>query len=512
MTDAVDLSKPGYIIHLPWQRHFIPEFNPHLIRFLLVCSGVEPPEVRRVTELAFGQGLSLVINAAANPDLAWTGTDINPAHLAAAKALTPEPLGNLKLYGDPFSIFKDRSDIEDCDLAIMTGTWSWLAESERLAAVSYLGSHLAQGGVFCVDYLALPGQRNSSIIRDVMNRLAPPASTTNVRGDERVTAALDGLTILHDLHAAGLGDLDELAEFLVRLRKTEPRLIEHEFLNYNWQAFYASEVASRLSTAGLEWAGSWDTKDHVRAINLTARQQAYLDGLNDPVLRQDMLDTILNRRGRQDLWHKGAKPLAPHVRREALRQTRIVLVKPVANFPFVISGVLGSVATARALYEPLLQLLDTKAPVSLGHLAGALSEVTAFDALVEAVLVLLALDWIAIAKDRSGTTSAEKACWRLNSVLMREAVTKAGAEHLASPVTGSGVYVSRVHQLFLDAPPAARGEAQTLARSALERVSLAKDGAPIDTGTQLTRDAADFLENYLSIYRMLKLTDPADRA
>jgi len=162
--------------------------------------------------------------------------------------------------------------------------------------------------------------------------------------------------------------------------------------------------------AGLAYGGSAEYRDHVDALNLSPEQISLLAGIPDLVLRETTRDFCVNQAFRRDYWVKSPQLLSESEQQAALRAQRVILALPRASVLLKVSGALGEANLPIALYG-----------------TGALLN----------------------AQDDATITAARPVAARLNSAICEQALTYGVVQFLASPVTGSGVRVPRVPQLFL---------------------------------------------------------------
>src|SRR5262245_665475 len=99
----------GYITEIGYTHNYVPELAPAQLFLALLNGGVaaRPPRPLRYLELGFGQGLSLAIHAAACPGEYW-GVDINPKHVANARAMATASGSDLRVLDDAFADLLSR--------------------------------------------------------------------------------------------------------------------------------------------------------------------------------------------------------------------------------------------------------------------------------------------------------------------------------------------------------------------------------------------------------------------
>lgn len=254
-------------------------------------------------------------------------------------------------------------------------------------------------------------------------------------------------------------------------------------------------------------------------MNLTADQQALVNGITDPMFRQTVRDFCVNQQFRKDYWVKGARKLSPLEQAEQLRAQRIVLTVPRADVSLKVTGSLGEATMQEGVYNPILDMLADHKVKTLGRLEQELQSVAAEDSinftqLLQAVMVLGANGAVAAAQDESIAQKLKKQTEKLNRHLMLKARSAADIVVLASPVTGGGVTVGRFAQLFLLARESGKKEPADWAKFtwdilAAQGQRLLKDGKaledPAENIHQLTEQALEFAAKQLPILKALKV-------
>lgn len=131
------------------------------------------------------------------------------------------------------------------------------------------------------------------------------------------------------------------------------------------------------------------------------------------------------------------------------------------------------------------------------------------------VVILTAQGYLAPAQPDSAAGCARKHTDRLNARLVDIARSSADIAHLASPVTGAGVQLGRVQQLYLLAIANGRKQPADWAQFAWEilngqRHRLVKDGKQLETPeanlAELTAEAVTFGARQLPIAKALQVT------
>lgn len=250
---------------------------------------------------------------------------------------------------------------------------------------------------------------------------------------------------------------------------------------------YFSEMDQWLSAAKLTYACSAHFVDHVASLNLSAEQSKYLRDIPSLSMRETARDFILNTQFRRDFWVKGASQLSVYERLSRLRALRIVLTVPPEAIKLKIKVPLGEADLSEVTCGPLLRELRDLKPKTLGELEAAMTDdKVPFANLIEAVMLLAGSDQLTLAQSDADSKHAQAPCETLNNKILGRAVAGGEILTLASPVTGGGIPVNWLEQLFLLARNAGRPEpaqwadyAWKVLQSLNQRVL--KDGKTLET-------------------------------
>ena len=446
-TDPAD----GYVAALGYTYGYFPEINPLRMRFALLLAGFTPPAVQHACELGFGQGISLNVHAAAS-SVQWWGTDFNPQHASLARELAGASGNGASVFNDAFDDFAARTDLPEFDYIALHGVWSWVTPAVQQQIVAFLRQKLRPGGVAYLGYNALPGWTNFLPLRQLMTAHANRPSASGVPLEQRIADSVSFMATLFATEPSAARGLPQLADRVDQWQSRSANYLAHEYFNEAWDPVHFSHIAKALAAADLSFAGSAQPLDDVDSLNLSAAQQALLATIPEQALREDTRDYMVNRQFRRDYWIKGARRLSPTEREDALRESRVVLTLPRDRVVLKASGALGESSLNARRYQPILELLADHQPHAIDELAASLgANFRSFDALVEAVAVLVGTGQVAPAQDDSTAGLAASSAQRLNAEFARRAAVSADISVLASPLTGGGVEVGRLSQLFLHA-------------------------------------------------------------
>lgn len=487
-------EQDSYLTGFAWSYGYHYSLSPHYIRFALALAGNEAGAVRRYCELAYGNGVSLLIHAAANPHIAFAGTDFNPRHAAFARELANAGIPNLALSDEDIGTFLASHAGPPFDIVAMTGTWSWLPDGQRRTIIDQLPQVLAAAGVFCHDHMVLPGQFAESALRQLLMVLTGDRTPAGA-GDlpdiavsiSRALAFVDSNPAFLSLYPAARTRLEELSE-------QPPEEVAHEYFNHHWNPSYFASTARIMAAAGLSWAGPWKLLEHFDSLHLTRRQQAFLKPLADVPSREMARDYARLKGMRYDLWQRPVCEPSTRAIDRLLDETRLVMVRLPDEGDVQAIGTLGTFHLSRPQRDAALALLADGRPVSARAVLGPPGE--------DALLPLVAMIECGLVQFASPDhAAAVPACVRLNKALRALAGTPQQVGYLASPVTGAGVPVRRSDQAFLDARDAGCATQEQLLSHALENW---RGAAPV--AESLRHEAEDFLRRRLPLYRALGIT------
>lgn len=384
----------------------------------------------------------------------WYGTDFNAAHAGFARQLAMASGADVGLFDDSFEDFAHRRGLPDFDFITLHGVWSWISDRNRALIVDFVRRRLKAGGVLYVSYNALPGWAAFSPVRHLMaehaNRAGAEGRGTAARIDDAIRFA-EKLLATDPEYARRNPQVLERFEVLL---KEDRRYLAHEYFNRDWVPMHFDTVARWLEPAAVRYACSAAVNDHVDFLNLTGRQRTLLGEIGDAGFRESVRDFIIDRAFRRDYWVREVRPLSERERAEALRQERVISVVPRLELPLKARAalVLNKAGPGEAVYAPILDRLADRKAVSLGELEQAvMHKGISLMQVLDAVMLFASCDLIVAAQDEGATAGARPRTNKLNAHLIEQARLSGDIGDLASPVTGGGVRVERLEQLFLAA-------------------------------------------------------------
>ncbi|MDA8562616.1 methyltransferase regulatory domain-containing protein [Luminiphilus sp.] len=501
----------GYVSDIDYTFGYYPELNPLSMKLPFLLNGLVPPKVETACELGFGQGVSVNIHAAATK-IAWWGTDFNPSQAGFARELAQISGSRAALYDESFAEFASRTDLPDFDFIGLHGIWSWISAENRRVIVDFLRRKLAVGGVLYVSYNTLPGWSSFVPMRHLMAEHSDIVGST---GDGMV-ARIDGAMAFAERFLATNPAFNRAmpgVEKKLTEMKGKPRpYLAHEYFNRDWHPMHFTEMSECLSEAKLNYACSAEYLDQLEAVNFTADQKEFLLDISNVTLRETVRDFMVNKSFRRDYWVKGPRRLSNHERKRALLAIRVVMIRHRPDVSLEITGPAGKANLDPAIYDPILNAMADLVPRTLEEIADlvAASEASV-EHLFQAIHVLTCKGVMVLTKDHAdGDVPGTKA---LNAHICKRAAGSNDVAYLASPVTGGGVLVYRIEQLFVNAiiddPGHSPEDWAHVAWEQLKSVNekLVKDGKPLESDeeniAELTLKAQKFAGKALPILRAL---------
>ena len=492
----------GYVTDVAYTFGYYSELNPLRSKLALLNRRLHCPEFQTGCELGFGQGISVNIHAAAG-SATWAGTDFNPAHAAFAQELSGAANLGARLFDDSFEQFAAREDLPDFDYIGLHGVWSWISDENRAALVDFFRRKLRVGGVLYISYNTLPGWSGFMPMRSLLTEHAQTLGATGQGIVANIDQSLDFAEKLLAVKPKFVASNPQLTEQMTRFKGMSRNYLAHEYFNRDWHPMHFATMANWLSGAKLSFACSAHLADHTDGINLTAEQSTFLKTIPDPLFRESVRDYIVNQQFRRDYWVKGPRTLSAIEQTELLRKQRLIMTRHRSEASSKVTGAVGEASLREDIYKPILDLMADNKPRTIGEIERALpTGLMNFPILQEAVILLTGSGDFAPVQDDAAIADAQSKTRNLNAnILERAPASAAHTEYLASPVTGGGISVNRIVQLFLLARAQGKTSSKEWALSTWQILQgqgqrLIKDGAPLQAPeenlAELERQAAEF--------------------
>lgn len=155
------------------------------------------------------------------------------------------------------------------------------------------------------------------------------------------------------------------------------------------------------------------------------------------------------------------------------------------DVPLKVMGSLGQASLNEDVYNPVLNFLSDHKPKTLAEASVALKNLN-FPQLLQAAMVSTGAGHLHPVQDDESNSTTKKATSAINKSILNRARANGDIQYLSSPLTGGGIVVSRVQQLFLLAKQSGRKTPDEWARFAWDLLSvqgqrILKDGKALET-------------------------------
>jgi SAM-dependent methyltransferase len=496
----------GYVTDAAYVRDYCRAQIPPMLALGALAAGVVvkggKAEAIAYCDLGCGQGLTANLIAASNPQARVWGFDFNPAHIANASALAEAAgLQNVSFHEASFGDLAEDAALPAFDIIATHGVISWIAPEHRKALVAFVARQLKPGGLFYVSYDCMPGWAGLAPLRNVLARAFAPRS--GLKSPAALERALEFADALRAADARFHKVYPNVEAEFERLKNTPRAYLVHELLPRHWEAFTFGELAEELAAAKLVFLGSAYLPDGVERVSFTEKQQAFLAGLDDPILVEEAKDLLLSRQFRRDIFIKGRPEASAARQRASWLDTRFALTVPPEEFELNFVSPLGAMQLREDIHGPLVAALR-EGPTTLREALARAPEAAAhWLSLVDAIKILVGRGDVHPALPAENAAERQASTRAFNDAVLARAMEGGDERFLASPVIGGGVRVDRLTQLFLLA------RRRGLADPAKEIAALAEAAAPPDAdGAPAGEDARrSFGQNQAA--RILERVAPA---
>lgn len=478
----------GYFAGVQYTRRFFYQMTPGYLAFACLRQGVRPPPLGPGSvylELGCGQGLSLALTAAANPEMSFVGVDFHPGQIANAQRVARlTGLDNVSFeelsFEQVLALPEDR--LPRCDVIALHGVYSWISPENRAAVVRILDRLLKPGGMVYVSYNALPGWAALAplqrFLREYVVRATGPPEAEVVNALRAAREMVEG-------KAQYFEGAPGLAEEIDKALQQPPAYLVHEYLNEHFHPLFHADVAREMSRAKLAFAASANPADDILHLAAPAALRPQIQAARDEAWRQTLLDYAANRRFRRDIFVRGRNAVGPVEREAMLGQMRFTLLAPPeaisAEYPIPIGVLRGD----PALYRPLVAALAADEPPSFRELARLTG--VADNVLLQALTMLVGHGQAHPVPERKADHS--RAAVRFNHAMAIGAVNEEGPHYVAAGHAGAAVAVSFAEFLAFGAASQKPADVQAAAARGWDLMSRTSARVQID-GKPITEPAA----------------------
>lgn len=513
----------GYRTDLPYTYGYFGEMNPAVMKFLLLVTGLVPPEVSCACEPGYGQGLSINIHAAAEPVI-WWGTDFHPAHALLAGEMAR--ITGAHCLDESFQDFCSRDDLPEFDYIALHGVWSWVSPQNQHALIGLIRRRLRVGGVVYISYNTTPGWHPFRPVRDLMKLYADAHNGSGMEAGEQISHAVEFVQKFAGLKPGYFAANPGVAQRLKGLDGRDGHYLAHDLFNGEWAITSFAEMNSIMEEARMSYACPAQPLGAIYGLGMNEEQRNFIREMPNPVLRQTLLDFMYNVQFRKDFWIKGAVQLGAVARNSALREQQFILLAPMTQISRQIRTSMGEITLSEGAHAVITAVMKDGKPHACSELEKMAQQLAAretapedvekedLQTLMQAMLVLMAGGLASPSQQKADTTKARPVTEKLNFMICQRAIDSGDINFLASPVTGGGINVPRFAQLFLLAIKRGARTADVMATFARDCLNAAGqhiilDGKvinePAETMQHLQTQAETFISSVLPVLKNLQI-------
>ena len=301
-----DDSSSAYLRDVVYASQYNPLLNPLNIHYIAAMKGLVCGPMKtafQFLDLGCGDGTTLSMLASMYPDAQFTGIDFNEDHIRLARETACQmELKNVEFQRMDF-LDLDKLLHEKFDFITCFGTYSWISGAARESIAAFAGASLKPGGYFLVHYTASPGKV----------QIDPFWYLMRIAGGEGAAASIErtsrGIGVIKALHQCGAKFFKEnplASELVNQLDRRTLTHWAHTGLTTEWQALRHGDVSDRMKKAGLAFLGHANPEQNHEDLSVPGEFHSLLSTVTDTKIRQTIIDYILNRGARVDLYIRRA--------------------------------------------------------------------------------------------------------------------------------------------------------------------------------------------------------------
>ncbi|MEP4889076.1 MAG: class I SAM-dependent methyltransferase [Aliiglaciecola sp.] len=257
----------------------------------------------RYLDLACGNGHTLTLLADAYPDAEFVGLDINPTHTEQGQSLArAAKLKNVTfICGDIANA--TELNLTDFDYCTASGVYSWLDQNRQSALFQVATQALAEGGLFFLDYCALPGITQNATLYGMLQQLSSEYSGSSA---DKLKGASQLLAEVKNNNGQFFQQNSQANERFSRLLANPAEDEAHEVLNLQARSVWSRDIIAKAEGVGLAFVGSAGL--HHNLPEFSAHLGLPKDSEQfSTATRQMLQDIAWNVAQRKDIYCKGAK-------------------------------------------------------------------------------------------------------------------------------------------------------------------------------------------------------------
>ena len=439
----------GYVSEIDYTYGYYSEFNPLQIQLNLISAGIKPPKIKTACELGFGQGVSLLCNAASS-DIAWYGNDFNPNQVSFVNEAIQSTGLELNVTDESFEDFCARTDLPNFDFIALHGIWSWISDSNRKIISKFIAKKLNVGGVLYISYNSEPGRTAMRPFRELMQWHASKFSTNSSMPD-KIDTSINFMKSLLDVNPLYKVAHPSVETYFSDVSSMDKNYLAHEFFNADWEPMSVKRLSDFLSACKLQFATTAYPIDLIPSISFTKNQLNLIQSIADPILREFVKDMCSNQGFRRDLWIKGGRRLSAGEKIREIKSISVTLVIPAEEITFELDTAIGKTTLNKEIYTAVIGCLNGKASIKLADIASELDNKFTFEQLLEVCTVLAGKKALKLSHEDIDAKKYIENTRKLNDFFISCSEFEQKVNYLVSPVSSTAIPVSRFEQLFIRA-------------------------------------------------------------
>lgn len=438
--------KHGYYADSGYTYGYYAETSPLRLAWAALTQGHHAPvQGFRYLDAGCGQGLNLILMAAAHPESEFVGIDFLPEHIAHAQALSKAAgLSNVSfIEGDFVELAGSPKDLGQFDYAVCHGITTWIAPAVKQALFSLIGQALKPGGLFYNSYNTFPGWLSAVPFQHLV--LLEQRSKT---GAIALQAARSSMDRMAELSPAMFTNLPGLPVRLKGMDSQDPAYLVQEYNNHYWQPVFVSQMMDDMAAVKLSYLGS-ATLAEAYDLSLVPAVRDLLAQQSVPSIREQLRDYAINQTFRRDLYVKGqSKPWMGNLNsliRSMSFMANPLAARPEAGQPFIIKSGTTELSGGGHIYGTILDLIAGKDSCTVGEIIDQLSDAPTQNMVPFIVSMLLYGGWI-FQKQNINTEKSD-----INVAIAAAVSAGAPYRYLSLPAIGGAMTFGEVDILLVHA-------------------------------------------------------------
>ncbi len=462
-VEKITEKSSGYLTDIPYERGYFPFQSPVSLNYVAAFQGLPPKPISdpfTYLELGCGNAHTLVTLAASLPQGRFYGVDLNAEHIDYGEHLVLQAgVDNVTFHATPFAELLSAK-LPKFDFITLHGVYSWVSEDVRLEITRIIDAFLQPDGLVFVSYDALPGVAAFLPIREIFRSFTENNSDGSLVRFEAVRAHLK---YMHDNDAPYAVSASCIGREIENIINGNPTFLAHQYFTSDPR--YFSEVAEEMSEIGLSYVCRATIGEGSKRRKESKKFRELIAARGDYIQQEAAKSLILNEGFRRDVYAHRQPDTADSRRLEALAHVIVgdagidrVRQRFSRGLPPVEAGLVATLGAGRHLLGEARSL-----PEMNGH----------SDALIISALrrIINSEDLRPLAKPpvevSSDMPDKIRLSHPLNQHLLDEYhVAMLGAPYplidlddggdigrccLSSPVTGDGVWLRPITELFVKA-------------------------------------------------------------